>query len=61
MPQLPGWWRRTTVPPMKDNVTVIQVLAGVAGILAVLGIIKPAWPLAVGLLLVCVALFVGAK
>lgn len=33
------------------------VLVGIAGVLAVVAIIKPAWPLCpIGLLLVCVAL-----
>lgn len=40
--------------------SVFQILVGIAGILAVLSLIKPQWPLlAVAVLLVCVALFVG--
>ncbi len=39
------------------NLTVFQVLVGVAGVLAVVSLIKPNWPLVgVAVLLVCVAL-----
>lgn len=37
-----------------------HILVGVAGILAVVSLIKPQWPLlAVAVFLLCVALFVG--
>lgn len=42
------------------NPTPFNILVAAAGILAVLGVIKPSWPIvAVGLLLVCVAFFIG--
>ena len=45
-----------------DNWNVTKTLAAIAGALAIGGIVKPSWPLvAVGLLLVAVALFVAAK
>jgi hypothetical protein len=38
----------------------IQILSGIAGILAVASFFKPQWPLlSVAVLLLCVALFVG--
>lgn len=41
------------------NLTVFQILVGTAGVLAVISLIKPAWPLlGVAVLLVCVALLV---
>lgn len=40
--------------------STIQILAGIAGVLAVVSFIKPQWPLlAVAVLLLCVALFIG--
>lgn len=40
------------------NFTVFNILVGIAGLLALLAIIKPSWPfVAIGLLLVCIALF----
>ncbi len=39
------------------NLTVFQVLVGVAGVLSVVSLIKPNWPLVnVAVLLICVAL-----
>lgn len=39
------------------SLTVFQILVGVAGVLAVISLIKPSWPLVgVAVLLVCVAL-----
>ena len=41
------------------NLTPVNILAGIAVILAVVGIIKPAWPcVAVAVLLVSIALIV---
>lgn len=43
----------------SPGMNVFQILVGIAGVLAVLSLIKPQWPiLAVSVLLVCVALFI---
>lgn len=40
------------------NFTVFNILVAIAGLLAVLSLIKPQWPfVAIAVLLVCIALF----
>lgn len=44
------------------DLSTFHVLVGVAGILAIVSLIKPQWPLvSVAMLLICVALFIGKK
>jgi len=44
------------------SLTPFNVLVGIALILAVVGIIKPAWPLVpVAVILICAALLIGSR